>query len=110
MKLLFYFLLTLSAHGGTIASWYGYSHANKPMANTKPFNPEAMTCASWFFPLGSKVKVTHGNRSVVLEVTDRGPARRYVRRGRKIDLSLAAFRALANPDRGLIPVKIERVK
>lgn len=91
------------------ASWYGYELAGKPMANTKPFNPEAMTCASWFYPLGSILVVKHQNRSILVTVTDRGPAWRLVRQGRVIDLSLGAFRRLANPRQGLIAVKVERL-
>jgi rare lipoprotein A (peptidoglycan hydrolase) len=48
-------------------------------------------------------------RNVVVAITDRGPARRLVREGRIIDLSLTAFATLADPDLGLIPVKVERV-
>jgi rare lipoprotein A len=54
------------------------------------------------------VVVTHANRSVVVEITDRGPAKRLVTEGRKIDLSLAAFAKLADPDLGLIAVTIKR--
>lgn len=92
-----------------IASWYGEDHRGLPMANCKPFNPDAMTCASWFYPLGSKLKISKGRKSVIVTVTDRGPNHRLVKDGRTIDLSASAFCKLANPDLGLIPVKIERI-
>ena len=49
--------------------------AGRLMANGRPFNPDRLTAASWFFELGTKVVVTHYGRSVVVEITDRGPAR-----------------------------------
>jgi len=78
------------------------------MASGQPFNPDKLTAASWFFDLGTKVVVTHANRSVVVEITDRGPAKRLVTKGRKIDLSRAAFVELANPALGLIDVTVTK--
>ncbi len=49
-----------------------------------------MTCAHRSLPFGTKLKVTHGDRSVVVTVNDRGP---FVR-GRVLDLSTAAARAI----------------
>ncbi len=100
----FFFLSCLACHASDRASWYGEKHRGLPMANGQPFNPDKCTAASWYFDLGTKVVVTHGARSVVVEITDRGPARRLVNEGRKIDLSRAAFARLANPDVGLIKV------
>lgn len=88
-----------------IASWYGEEHRGKLMANGKPFNPDALTCASWHYPFGTRLKVQHGSRTVIVTVTDRGPHKRL---NRAIDLSESAFRQLANPRKGLIKVKIER--
>lgn len=93
----------------TISSWYGPECAGKPMANGKPFNPAAMTCASWDYPLGTKLRIEHNARSVVVTVTDRGPAKRLCREGRRLDLSQGAFRRLAPLERGLIRVKIFRL-
>lgn len=80
------------------------------MANGQPFDPEALTAASWFFPLGTWVNVSSGERSITVEITDRGPAKRLVQQGRVIDLSHAAFARLGDPKRGLIPVEITRTK
>jgi rare lipoprotein A len=97
------------------ASWYGEAHRGKLMANGKKFDPNKLTAASWFYPLGTKVKVVHRvpgkpARSVLVTITDRGPARELVRDGRIIDLTHAAFKRLGNPDVGLIPVVLKRVQ
>jgi rare lipoprotein A len=101
------------------ASWYGESHRGKLMANGKPFNPDNLTAASWFYPLGTKVRVTlredastshaKSQTTVLVTITDRGPAKRLVRTGRIIDLSHAAFVALASPDLGLVQVEVEPI-
>lgn len=72
-----------------IASWYGYESGSRS-ANGRRFNPKALTAAHRTLPFGTRVKVQHGRRQVVVTITDRGP---YVR-GRILDLSLAAARAL----------------
>ena len=103
-----FMVLCLNCQAADQASWYGEEHRDLPMANGQRFDPNRLTAASWFFTLGTKVVVTHANRSVVVEITDRGPAKRLFQEGRKIDLSLAAFAKLANPDLGLIDVTIRR--
>lgn len=100
-----------SVEAQTTASWYGAECAGKPTASGEIFDPTKLTAASWFYPLGTFLMVEmllhrDPDRSVVVRVNDRGPHRRYVSRGRKIDLSHAAFRRLAKPDVGLINVRI----
>ena len=92
-----------------VASFYGEELRGKPMANGEPFNPDHLTAASWFYPFGTKIRVVHQSRSVVVVITDRGPAKRLVRQGRIIDLSRAAFQTLAHPNAGLIPVRLYRI-
>ena len=87
------------------------------MANGKRFNPDGLTAASWFYPLGTRVRVTtkpelnvlnpQPIRTVVVTITDRGPARRLVRRGRIIDLTPVAFKQLADSDLGLVQVIVQ---
>ena len=101
-------LSCLTCQAADHASWYGEQHRDRPMANGQPFNPNKLTAASWFFDLGTKVVVTHANRSVIVEITDRGPAKRLVTAGRQIDLSRAAFVKLASPALGLIDVIITK--
>lgn len=79
------------------------------MADGKKFNPNKLTAASWFFPLGSRVEVicrSDPRRRVVVTITDRGPARRYVRQGRVIDLARAAFARIAPLRQGLVRVRV----
>src|SRR5262245_5419101 len=49
-----------------LASWYGEDHRGRLMANGKRFNPDRLTAASWFYPLGTKVRVTlsEGSRTL----------------------------------------------
>ena len=101
-------LSCLTCQGADRASWYGEKQRGLPMANGQRFNPDKLTGASWFFDFGSKVVVTHANRSVIVEITDRGPTKRLVNEGRMIDLSRAAFAKLADPDLGLINVTIRK--
>ena len=96
------------------ASWYGEENRGRLMANGKRFNPDKLTAASWFYPLGTKVRVTldgpvQPTRSVLVTITDRGPARELVRSGRIIDLGHAAFREIAPPDWGLVAVTVRVV-
>jgi len=87
---------------GRIASWYGWE-AGTHTANGERWNPNGMTAAHRTLPFGSVVRVTYGGRSVVVTITDRGPAA-WTRR--EIDLSMAAFAALAPLEVGLLPVCI----
>lgn len=89
------------------ASFYADRYRGARMANGRPYDPEAMTAASWDFPLGTQVTVRHADRKVVVTITDRGPTRVLRARGRVIDLSKAAFSQLASPTRGLIEVTVE---
>src|SRR5487761_2170254 len=68
------------------ASYYGWSHEGRKMANGKPFHALRLTAASKTLPLGTRVRVTHleNGRSIDLVITDRGP---YIR-GRILDISL----------------------
>ena len=98
----------LASQAADLASWYGERHRGLPMANGRRFDPDKLTAASWCYDLGTKVIVTHENRSVIVEITDRGPARFLHKAGRKIDLSRAAFAKLADPDLGVIDVTVRR--
>ncbi len=103
------------ANGGPntgVASWYGEDHRGRLMANGKKFDPDQLTAASWFYPLGAKVRVTLQEprkepKAVIVRITDRGPSMDLVRDGRIIDLTHAAFRRLSSPRHGLVGVKVE---
>ena len=89
----------------TRASWYGRSFQGRLTANGGIFNPHHLTAAHRTIHLGSKVKVTElrSGRSVVVQITDRGP----FLPGRGIDLSYAAARQLGIVRRGVARVRLE---
>ena len=72
-----------------MASFYG-NESGRKTASGQRFNQEAMTAAHRSLPFGTKLRVTHGGRSVVVTINDRGP---FVR-GRVLDLSTGAARAI----------------
>ena len=96
------------------ASWYSEASPGiRPTtANMEIFDHDKMTCAMWDVPFNTMVEVTNrrNGRKVIVRVNDRGPARRLYRQGRVIDLTMAAFRRIEDPDRGLAEVKIRVVK
>ncbi len=91
-----------------VASWYGGGERLNPHnAMGRRVDPRALEAAMWDVPLGQHVRVTdpRSGRSVVVRITDRGPARRLS--GRVIDLSRAAFARLAPLRQGLVRVTVE---
>jgi rare lipoprotein A len=93
---------SIASSGGTgrsfsgMASFYGNESGSKT-ASGQRFNQNAMTCAHRSLPFGTRLKVTHGDRSVVVTVNDRGP---FIR-GRVLDLSTAAARAVGLTSAGV---------
>jgi rare lipoprotein A len=85
------------------ASWYGEQRQGRKMANGQPFDRHKLTAASWYFPLGTKVRVVNvkNGESVVVTITDRGP---NLRLHRIVDLSEAAAERLGYVGQGLTPV------
>jgi rare lipoprotein A len=84
---------------GTIsgkASYYG-SESGSRTASGARFNPMGLTAAHRSLPFGTKLKVTHAGRSVVVTVNDRGP---FIR-GRVLDLSKGAAHAIGLTGRGV---------
>ena len=87
-----------------MASYYG-SESGSRTASGQRMNSNAMTCAHRSLPFGTKLRVTHGGRSVVVTVNDRGP---FVR-GRVLDLSTGAARAIGLTSAGVGRVTAEVV-
>src|SRR5579859_3632984 len=85
-----------------IASFYG-NKAGRQTASGQRFNQEAMTAAHRSLPFGTKLRVTHGGRSVVVTINDRGP---FIR-GRVLDLSTGAARAIGLTSAGVGQVVAE---
>jgi len=86
------------------ASYYGETYRGREMANRKRFDPDALTCAAWEWPLGTVLLVTHRHCTVRVVVTDRGPNIRF--KDRVVDLSRAAFARIADPRLGVVPVSV----
>jgi rare lipoprotein A len=78
------------------ASYYG-SESGARTASGARYNPMGMTAAHRSLPFGTKLKVTHGSRSVVVTVNDRGP---FIR-GRVLDLSKGAAQVIGLTGRGV---------
>ena len=85
-----------------IASFYGNESGSKT-ASGQRFNQNAMTAAHRSLPFGTKLRVTHGSQSVVVTINDRGP---FIR-GRVLDLSTAAARAVGLTSAGVGRVTAE---
>lgn len=85
-----------------VASFYGNEAGNKTASGAR-FNQNAMTAAHRSLPFGTKLRVTHGSRSVVVTVNDRGP---FIK-GRVLDLSKGAASAIGLTSRGVGKVVAE---
>lgn len=90
-----------------LASWYGPGFNGRRSASGEVFNQNALTAAHRSLPFGTQVRVTNVNtgQSVVVRINDRGP---HIR-GRIIDLSAGAARAIGLISSGVAPVNIEIV-
>lgn len=84
-----------------IASHYGYEAGSKT-ASGQRLNANAMTAAHRSLPFGTRVRVTHRDRSVVVTINDRGP---FVR-GRVLDLTTGAARALGFHGLGKVTAEV----
>ena len=85
-----------------MASFYGNESGSKT-ASGQRFNQNALTAAHRSLPFGTKLRVTHGGRSVVVTINDRGP---FIR-GRVLDLSTGAARAIGLTSAGVGRVTAE---
>lgn len=97
------------------ASYYTHASTIKEgnlgiMANGKKMKDNAMTCASWFYPFGTVLTVRNLDNGKIVQVvvTDRGPSKRLVKKGRIIDLSAGSFKKLASLKQGIIKVAVSK--
>jgi rare lipoprotein A len=80
------------------------AHAQAGLASYYGGHGRGMTCAHRTKPMGSVVTVrTHAGRSIQCVVNDRGP---FVR-GRIIDVSVSAARALGMMGAGVVAVEVD---
>lgn len=91
-----------------LASWYGGEHHGGPTASGERFDKRALTAAHRTLRMNTRVRVTNerNGRTVEVRINDRGP----YGRGRIIDLSEAAARALDMLDAGVVPVRVEVIR
>ena len=83
------------------ASHYGIGdgYHGRTTASGEIFNAYGLSAAHRYLPFGTRLRVSRGNRSVIVRINDRGP---FVG-GRDLDLSYG-FSQLASPDYGHIDV------
>lgn len=93
-----------AAEAGPSTGMASYYKSGKRTANGERFNPQGFTAAHRTLPFGTKVLVTNlrNGKSVIVRINDRGP---FIR-GRIIDLSLGAARAVGLTASGVAKVKI----
>ena len=86
-----------------VAAYYSKDYQG-PTASGERYDPHKFTAAHRTLPFGTRVLVTdpRTRRSVVVVVNDRGP----FNKGRMIDLSFAAAKALHMTGRGLMKVTV----
>jgi len=77
-----------------LASYYGYGKAART---------GELTCAHRTRPFGTVLRVSYGDRSIQCRVNDRGP---FIR-GRIVDLSVPAARALGMMSAGVVRVSVD---
>ena len=92
---------TSIAKGDMVATWY--MHGTRT-ANGERFDPNGMTTAHKTLPFGTKLRLTNGDRSVIVRVNDRGP---FVK-SRDLDLARGAAQALNCL--GVCRLKVEEIK
>ena len=86
--------ISLASAESGLASYYGYGKAGKG---------GELTCAHRTRPFGSVLKVSYSGRTIQCRVNDRGP---FIR-GRIVDLSVHAARALGMMSAGVVQVSVE---
>jgi len=88
-----------------MASFYGRDHIGRRTASGSRYEAHALTAARPTLPFGTKLLITNlaNQKTVVVEVADRGP----FRRGRIVDLSYAAAQALDFARAGVAKVQVD---
>ena len=92
---------------GTASFYSGQFHGRRT-ANGETFNMAKLTAAHPSLPFGTWVKVTNlrNGKDVIVRINDRGP---FVK-GRIIDLSVSAAKAIGIIKSGTVQVKLEEIK
>lgn len=87
------------------ASWYGPKFHGRPTSSGERFNMYGLTCAHKTLKFGTRLRVTNpeNNKSVIVTVNDRGP---FIR-GRELDLSYGAAKAIDFVNKGVGKVRVD---
>ncbi len=90
-----------------LASYYANSFEGKLTSNGEIFTNSKLTCASNFYKIGTRLKVTNlrTNKFVYVRVNDTG-----MLYGIQLDLSQKAFNTIGKLSRGIIKVSIEKIE
>jgi rare lipoprotein A len=90
-----------------MASFYTVRSSGRRTASGERLDAKALTAAHRTLPFGTRVRVTNleNGRDIVVRINDRGP----FRRGRVIDVSMAAARSLGFVQDGLARVRVQVV-
>ena len=88
--------------------WASFYNAGSVTANGEAFKPMGLTAASLSLPFGTKLVVTNirNGKFVIVRVNDRGP---YIK-GRILDLSLGAAKAIGLIDAGVTKIAYSIIK
>jgi rare lipoprotein A len=91
-----------------LASWYGHPYHGRQTASGETYDMHQLTAAHRTLPFGTVVRVSRRDTGATVEVriNDRGP---FIR-GRVIDLSYAAARAIGLDVDGVAPVELRVVE
>ncbi len=94
---------TLALHGITDASWYGRYFHGRTTRYGERYDMDGLTCACNRLPYNTRLLVTNmaNNKSVVVRVNDTGAFKKVY-----LDLSRAAFAAIADTNTGIITVEV----
>ncbi len=89
------------------ATWYGENFNGNVTFSGEKFDMNKMTCASNYFPIGTKLKVINkeNGKCVIVRVNDKGAMSKYT-----IDLSKGAFKRIAELKTGIIDVNVKVIK
>lgn len=85
------------------ASYYSVGFDGRPTASGEIFDSTKLTAAHRILPFGTQLLVSHGDKSVIVRVNDRGP----YHEDRIIDLSEKAFSILTPVSRGVVEIDFE---
>lgn len=90
----------------TLATYYDDKFDGRTTTSGEVFRQDKMSAAHTSFPMGTKIKVTNrkNGRRIELTINDRMPSNN---KGRDLDLSKAAARALDMITVGIVQVEVE---